>query len=180
MASDTLKKLCYAGIGAVEFIREKLSEVPDAVKDSFDEFIERGERLTDTEDSLAGALLAALEIKPKVPSAEEVEDIIPGYDDMKATEIIDLIKSLPTKQLEIVRNYEQHNYNRVRILRQINKELDEMRIIPEYDTLSVGAVVEKLHELSPQQLAALKDYEKGHRNRATVLSAINRWLTSPA
>jgi hypothetical protein len=55
-----------------------------------------------------------------------------------------------------------------------------MRIIPDYDTLSVGAVVEKLHELSPQQLAALKDYEKGHRNRATVLSAINRWLTSPA
>lgn len=180
MADDPLKKICYAGIGAVEFIREKLSELPDTIKDSLDELVERGERLVDTEDSLASALLAAVDIKSKAPTAEEIDDIIPGYDDMKATEIIDLIKSLPTRQLEIIRDYEQENYSRVRILRQINKELDEMRIIPDYDKLSVGAVVEKLHELSRQELAALKDYEKGHRNRRTVISAIDRWLASPA
>jgi hypothetical protein len=180
MAEDTFKKFCYAGIGAVELLREKLSELPDTIKESLDELAERGERLADTEDSLAGALLAALEIRPRMPTSEEVDDIIPGYDDMKATEIIDQIQSVSTKQLEIIRDYEQHNYNRVRVLRQINKELNEMRIIPEYDKLSVGAVVEKLHELSPQELAALRDYEKSHRNRTTVLSAIDRWLASPA
>lgn len=180
MASKTFKKFCLAGIGMIEFAREKLSELPDAIKDSIDEFVERGENLAETEDGLTAALLAALEIRPKVPTADDIEDIIPGYDDMKATEIIDLIKSLPGKQLEIIRAYEQHNYKRVRILRQIDKEFDEISILPDYDKLSVGAVLENLHELSSQQLAALKKYEKSHRNRTTVLNAIDRWLASPA
>ena len=76
--------------------------------------------------------------------------------------------------------YEYQNYNRVRILRHIDKELDEARIIPDYDGMPVGEVVEQLEELTPQQLAALKDYEKNHRNRKTVLRAIDRGLAVPA
>ncbi|MBI4830810.1 MAG: hypothetical protein HY801_04495 [Candidatus Lindowbacteria bacterium] len=84
------------------------------------------------------------------------------------------------KQLEIIKEYEYHNYNRIRILRQIDKELDEVRIIPDYDNLSVGTALEKLDQLSPQELAALKDYEKGHRNRSTILKAIERRLAKAA
>jgi hypothetical protein len=68
----------------------------------------------------------------------------------------------------------------VRILRQIDKELDEARIIPDYDELPVGDVVDQLEGLEPQQLAALKDYEKTHRNRKTVIRAIDNWLAAPA
>ncbi|UCD58103.1 MAG: hypothetical protein JSV16_03020 [Candidatus Hydrogenedentota bacterium] len=179
-ASEILEKVCFAGIGAIEVSREKLSDVRKTLKDSLDDFVRRGEHLNETEDSLAKALLTALRIKPKIPTADDVNNIMPGYEDMTVTEIIDRIKSLSMKDLEIVRGYEYHNLNRIRILRQIDRELDEVRVIPDYDSLSVGAVVERLDDLSLQQLAALKDYEKSHRNRTTVLKAIERRLKKAA
>lgn len=180
MASDILKKLCIGGIGAIDFSREKLAELRDTVEDSLDEFMDRGERLNEAEDGLVGALMAALQVKPKIPTAEEIDDIIPGYEDMKVSEVIDSVKSVSMKNLKAVKEYENHNYNRVRILRQIDKELDEGRIIPDYDDLPVGAVVEQLEGLEPQQLAAIKDYEKNYRNRKTIIRAIDNWLASPA
>lgn len=180
MASNILKKLCIGGIGAIDFSREKLVELRETVEDSLDEFMDRGERLNETEDSLVGALMAALQVRPRIPTADEVDDIIPGYEDLKVSEIIDLVKGVSTKNLKKIRDFEYHNYNRLRILRQIDKELDEARIIPNYDEMAVGEVVDHLEELEPQQLAALKDYEKSHRNRKTVLRAIDSWLASPA
>jgi len=180
MASGIIKKICIAGIGAIDFSREKLSDIRETLEDSLDECMERGERLSETEDSLTSALFAALQIRPRIPTVDEVEAVLPDYEDMKVSEIVDRIKSLSTKQLELVRQYEYHNYNRIRIIRQIDRELDEARIIPEYDSLPVGEVVEQLEDLTPQQLAALKDYEKNHRNRTTVIRAIDRGLTSPA
>ncbi len=180
MASRFLKKVCIGGIGAIDFSREKLSDIRETIEDSLDEFMERGERLNETEDSLIGALRAALNIGARIPTVDEVEAVLPGYEEMKVSDIIDRIKSLPTKHLELVREYECHNYNRVRIVRQIDRELDEARVIPDYDELPVGEVVEQLEDLEPKQLAALKDYEKSHRNRATVIRAIDRWLASPA
>ncbi|RJP69150.1 MAG: hypothetical protein C4532_11300 [Candidatus Abyssobacteria bacterium SURF_17] len=179
-ASNILRKACYGGIGAVEFSRERLSSIRKAVRDSLDEFVKRGERLDRTEDSLAKALLAALSIKSKIPTANDVNSIIPGYDDLTVTEIIDQIKRLTMKELETVREYEYHNFNRIRVLRQIDRELDEIRIIPDYDTLSVAGVLEKLDELNRQELAAVKDYEKSHRNRTTVLKAIENRLAKAA
>lgn len=177
-ASGILKKACYAGIGVIELVREELAELPESVKESFEKLVERGERLDQKEESLARALLVALNVKPRVPSPNEVDRLIPGYDDLTVTEIIDQIKKLSMKQLEIVRAYERHHYNRIRIIRQIDKELDEARIIPGYDNLTVGEVVEHLDDLQPQELAAIRDYEKNHRNRKTVLSAIERNLAA--
>jgi hypothetical protein len=180
MAFKILKELCIGGIGAIDFSREKLSDLRETLADSMDEFVERGERLNESEDSLVGALLAALQVRPRIPTLEEIEAILPGFEEMKVSEIVDQLKRLPLKQLDLLREYEYHNYNRLRIIRQIDKELDEARVIPDYDDLAVGEVVEQLEGLPPQQLVAVKDYEKTHRNRATVIRAIDRWLASPA
>ena len=180
MAMDFIKKACIAGIGAIDFSREKLSDFKDAFEDSLDECVDRGERLNEAEDGLLAALIAALRVSPRIPTSAEVEAIIPSYEDMNVAEIIDLVKSLSTKDLELVRAYEYHNYNRIRILRQIDRELEEASVIPDYDDMPVGEVVDHLDVLSPQQLAALKDYEKGHRNRKTILRAIDRGLAAPA
>jgi len=175
-----LRKACFAGIGAIEFSREKLSDLRETISDSLDDFVQRGERLNDTEDSLVRALLAALDMEVRVPSSSEVNIIIPGYDDLPAAEIIAQIKSVPMKKLAVVRNYEYHTFNRIRILRQIDKELDEIRIIPDYDSLPVGAVVEELDNLTARELAGLKDYERTHRNRTTIIKAIDRRLKKSA
>ena len=40
MAKDVLRKVCVAGIGAIEFSREKLSDLRETVGDSLDEFVD--------------------------------------------------------------------------------------------------------------------------------------------
>jgi len=175
-----VRRACLTGIGAIEFSRDKLSGIRESMGELLDDFVERGERLSEKEDSLTRALLAALRIGSRIPSAADADSIIPDYDEMTVTEIIDQIKRLPMKQLEIIRTYEYHNFNRIRILRQIDRELDEVRIIPDYDDLPVGAVVERLDDLSAQELAALREYEKTHRHRTTILKAIERRLKKAA
>ena len=178
--AEILRKTCLTGIGAIEFSRDKFSGIRESLGDLFDDFVERGERLSEREDSLTRALLAALRIGPKIPSTTAANSIIPDYDDLTVTEILDQIKRLPMKQLETIRAYEYHNSNRIRILRQIDTELDEVRIIPDYDDLPVSAVVERLDDLSRQELAAIKEYEKRHRNRATIIKTIERRLKKAA
>jgi hypothetical protein len=178
--SKIFRKVCFAGIGAIEFSREQLSDARKTLKDSLKDFVKRGELLNEREDSLTKAFFAAIQIKGRVPSAKEVNSIIPGYDDLTVTEILDQVKKLTMKQLETISEYESHNFNRIRVIRQIDRELDEVRIIPEYDTLAVPEVLERLDDLNPQELAALKDYEKSHRNRATVIKAIDRRLKKAA
>ncbi len=178
--SKTVRKACYAGIGAIEYSREQVSNARKRIRNSLKDFVKRGERLNEKEDSLVGAFFAALQRKPRVPSQKEVNSIIPGYDDLTVTEILDQMKKLTMKELETIREYESHNFNRLRIIRQIDKELDEVRIISDYDTLSVSQVLERLEDLNPQELAALRNYEKSHRNRATVIRAIERHLKEAA
>lgn len=51
--------------------------------------------------------------------------------------------------------------------------------IPDYDALSASQVVTRLDGLSPAELAAVRDYEQGHRARNTVLGKLDE-LTLPA
>ncbi|RJP19858.1 MAG: hypothetical protein C4520_12290 [Candidatus Abyssobacteria bacterium SURF_5] len=175
-----IKKTLIAGIGAIEYSREQMTELRKQLRESLDECVKRGERLAEHEDSLLAAFFSAVRPKQKVPTSDEVDVIIPGYDDMTVTEIIDQIKRLSMRQLEIIRTYEYHNFNRIRIIRQIDKELDEARIIPDYDELPVSEIVEHLESLSQQELAAIRDYEKSHRSRVTILRAIDRRLAKAA
>jgi polyhydroxyalkanoate synthesis regulator phasin len=48
--------------------------------------------------------------------------------------------------------------------------------IPNYDDLSAAAVQERLDGLTPAELRKLRDYERRHANRKTVLDPINRKL----
>jgi hypothetical protein len=48
--------------------------------------------------------------------------------------------------------------------------------IPGYDDLSASAVQERLADLTPAELRRLRDYERRHANRKTVLDPIERKL----
>jgi hypothetical protein len=48
--------------------------------------------------------------------------------------------------------------------------------IPDYDDLSASAVQEQLADLTPAELRKLRDYERRHANRKTVLDPIERKL----
>ena len=51
---------------------------------------------------------------------------------------------------------------------------DERLAIPGYDALSASQVVERLAGLSGEELAAVREYEAGHRRRRTILGKIEQ------
>ncbi|MDQ1468206.1 MAG: hypothetical protein QOH10_2621 [Actinomycetota bacterium] len=51
---------------------------------------------------------------------------------------------------------------------------DERLAIPGYDALSASQVVERLAGLGREELAAVRDYEAGHRRRRTILGKIEQ------
>jgi hypothetical protein len=48
--------------------------------------------------------------------------------------------------------------------------------IADYDTLAAAQITSRLDDLSPAELRKVRDYERRHGNRKTVLSAIERKL----
>ena len=50
--------------------------------------------------------------------------------------------------------------------------------IPRYDDLPVSEVQSRLRELTPPQLRKVRDHERRHANRKTVLNAIESRLRS--
>jgi hypothetical protein len=49
--------------------------------------------------------------------------------------------------------------------------------IPDYDGLAAAQITSRLDELSPADLRRVRDYERRHANRKTVLAAIERKLS---
>jgi hypothetical protein len=58
----------------------------------------------------------------------------------------------------------------------------KVRVLPitDYDTLGVNDVVEALEGLDPRDLELVRDYESQHKNRKTVLRAIDQKLAAAA
>jgi hypothetical protein len=56
----------------------------------------------------------------------------------------------------------------------VGERPEERLAIPGYDALSASQVVERLAGLSGDELAAVRDYEAGHRRRRTVLGKIEQ------
>lgn len=52
--------------------------------------------------------------------------------------------------------------------------------IPDYQQLTVTQVIDRLAELSADQLAAVREYEVAHRNRKTLLERLDRHLSGTA
>lgn len=48
--------------------------------------------------------------------------------------------------------------------------------VPDYDALSASQVVPRLATLAPEELEAVRRYERAHRNRQTILNKVNQLL----
>ncbi len=52
--------------------------------------------------------------------------------------------------------------------------------LQDYDALAASQVVPRLASLSPPELDAVRRYERGHRNRQTILNRVGQLLTERA
>lgn len=124
---------------------------------------------------------------------EEEIHPIPNYDEKNAEEVTSALDGLDEMQLRTLRAYEVQHKNRVTILRAIDEKLaarDQIPAevqeavlsnpIPGYDEMNAPEVEAALSTLDLVQLGSVRAYEMAHKNRVTVLRALDEKLEDRA
>ncbi len=115
-------------------------------------------------------------------AAESVDSGVPirDYDDLNVGEIVEQLDNLSVEELQAARAYEQQNKNRDTLLEQIDRRMMEASGVPirDYNSLNVGEIVDKLDNLSVEELQAARAYEQQNKNRDTLLEQIDRRINA--
>jgi uncharacterized protein (DUF433 family) len=115
-------------------------------------------------------------------AAENVATGVPirDYDDLNVGEIVEQLDNLSVEELQAARAYEQQNKNRDTLLEQIDRRIMEASGVPirDYNSLNVGEIVDKLDNLSVEELQAARSYEQQNKNRDTLLEQIDRRINA--
>jgi ferritin-like metal-binding protein YciE len=115
------------------------------------------------------------EIKGAVASAEDLA--IARYDQLTAEEIAGRLPELSQIDLAKIDAYERKHDNRTTVLSRI----DTLRGIepwPGYDELGVQQIRLALADADDNRTAQVRAYERNHKNRTGVLSAVERELAT--
>ena len=109
--------------------------------------------------------------------ASESDLAIANYDSLSAGEIQDKLSELSQIDLAKVNAYERKNQNRSTITGRIDSlQADEPW--PGYDELGVEEIRAVLGEGDDTRIKAVRNYERHHKNRACVLQATERELST--
>jgi hypothetical protein len=118
------------------------------------------------------------------------ESIFEGYDEMNADEVIEKVRTMDADMLLQTRAYEVARKNRVTVLRAIDEHLEAgaKAVAAEtleppmmgYDEMTVEEVETVLGGMDEKKLAELRTYEATHKNRVTVLRAVDEEFAARA
>ena len=100
---------------------------------------------------------------------------IADYDRLTAEEITRRLKGLTQEELLQIQAYESTNENRKTILDRIDA-LEGDEPWPGYDEQTVAEINKVLTDASPTVVAQVRDYERGHKNRASILKNTDKEL----
>ena len=126
---------------------------------------------------LAGAM-----VREMVPQHERTvtnaEDLpIADYDAKTADEIVDRLRDLSQEDLKAVEAYESKNANRSTVLKRI-ESLRTQEPWPGYDSLTVAEIKQRLTGAPEARLQKVREYERNHKNRTSVIDLTERESTS--
>jgi ferritin-like metal-binding protein YciE len=102
---------------------------------------------------------------------------IARYDKLTADEIIGRLPELSQSELTKIDAYERANENRTTVLSRIST-LRGDEPWAGYDELTAAAVVAALADADEDRAGQVRAYERSHKNRASVLKAAERELTT--
>ncbi len=144
------------------------------VEDSVDTVVKQTKRTARQARKVPG--VAQVEGEVKGAMADEGDLPIQGYDDLTAAEIADRLTGLSQIDLAKIDAYERKNDNRTTVLSR-TATLRGSEPWPGYDELTVDEVEKVLGKTDdPDKLKTVRDYERAHKNRSTVIRASEREL----
>jgi len=158
--------------GAADAVRD----VAGAVRERASETVASAKRTSRQARKVPGVARVEGQVKGTMASEEDLP--IPGYDDLTAEQIVAKLPELSQIDLAKIEAYERKNQDRTTVLSRISA-LQSDEPWPGYDELTAAEIATVLSESENEQLAArVRDYERAHKNRATVLRAAERELAT--
>jgi hypothetical protein len=121
-----------------------------------------------------GATQAEGAAKGAVASEQDLP--IAGYDSLTAEEIAKRLPELSQVDLTKVEVYERKSQGRSTVLDRA-ETLRGDEPWAGYDEMTAGEIVERLRDADDELVAKVRDYERGHKDRTTVMRAVERELT---
>jgi ferritin-like metal-binding protein YciE len=156
--------------GAADAVRESASEAKQAARKT----ATRARRTAAREaHRVPGAARAEGEVKGALASEEDLP--IPGYDELTADEIVARLAELSQVDLAKIEAYERKHQQRATVLNKVaSVRADEPW--PGYDEQTVDEISERLRDADEALVQKVREYERAHKNRATVINATERRL----
>ncbi|MFP5377107.1 MAG: hypothetical protein ACLGIO_10075, partial [Acidimicrobiia bacterium] len=134
------------------------------------------------------------------PEPDDEDFPIPGYDSLRASQVVDRLPDLGLDELDLVREREERGKNRATVIRRIDLRIDELEAaagepeplaaepepvpagagrtdddfpIEDYDQLSTDEVIAMLDDLDDDELDMVAAREERGRNRLEILEYID-------
>jgi hypothetical protein len=114
---------------------------------------------------------AAKAARPAAPAAAKPP--IAGYDGLTADEVLAKLPEQPQTALAQIAAYEQAHENRATVLQRV-AALTGPEPAPGYDAMSADEAQKLVAGGSAALAAAVRDYERRHKDRASVVEAATR------
>lgn len=110
---------------------------------------------------------------------QEVQSIVPDYDNLSVESIRDRLTRLSQADLAAVEAYERATRNRMPVLETM-RALRRSEPWPGYDRMTVDEIRTRLREVGTDQLQVVLEYERSHKDRSSILNASEAQIAVPA
>ena len=157
--------------GAADVVRE----AGNAARETTRKAVSTAKRTTRQARKVPGVAQAEGQLKGAVASEEDLA--IKNYDSFTAEEITAKLGDLSQIDLAKIDSYERKNQNRSTILGRISS-LRGDEPWAGYDELTAAEVVSALNEADDDRVRQVRNYERTHKNRVSVMKAAERELTT--
>jgi ferritin-like metal-binding protein YciE len=157
--------------GAADAVRE----AGNVARESTRKAVSTAKRTTRQARKVPGVAQAEGQIKGAVASEEDLA--IKQYDSLTAEEIMAKLSDLSQIDLAKVDSYERKNQNRTTILSRVTS-LRGDEPWAGYDELTAADVITALNEADDDRVQQVRNYERTHKNRVSVMKAAERELTT--
>jgi ferritin-like metal-binding protein YciE len=157
--------------GAAETVRE----VGETAKKTARQSNARGRRTARQARKVPGVAQAEGQLKGLV--ADEQDLAIARYDQLTAEEIVAKLSALSQIELAKIDSYERKNQNRSTIRTKLSS-LRGDEPWPGYDELTAADVSKTLTGADEDRAKATRDYERAHKDRASVVATAERELNN--
>lgn len=156
--------------GAADAARDAVEETKQTARAAGDS----AKRATRQARRVPGVAQAEGAAKGAVASEEDLA--IAGYDSLNADEILEKLPSLSQIDLAKIDAYERKEVGRKTVLERISS-LRGDEPWPGYDDMNAQETVERLRDGDDELAGRVREYERAHKGRSTVLKAAERELT---